>query len=100
MLAPQFAPTLVIYGDVVAFAGGCRLNVFSAADGSELWRADYLISAIALPAGRHTVRFEFRHRSLQIGAAVTITTLVIALGLLTVSVLRRRRQAHSPGVGR
>ncbi|OGV78591.1 MAG: hypothetical protein A3K19_32145 [Lentisphaerae bacterium RIFOXYB12_FULL_65_16] len=39
-LAPQFAPTLVMYGDVVAFAGGCRLNVVSASDGRELWRSE------------------------------------------------------------
>lgn len=48
-IAPQFAPTLMIYGDVVAFAGGKQLNVVSAADGKELWRADYPASNYSVP---------------------------------------------------
>ncbi len=49
LLAPQFAPTLIIYDDVVAFAGGRQLNVLSSADGSELWRADYAPSNYSVP---------------------------------------------------
>lgn len=49
ILAPQFAPTLIIYGDVVAFAGGRRLNVVSATDGRELWRSDYAPSGYSVP---------------------------------------------------
>lgn len=49
VLAPQFAPTLVIYGDVVAFAGGRQLNVVSAADGHELWRSEYAPSNYSVP---------------------------------------------------
>ncbi|MFV2065883.1 MAG: PQQ-binding-like beta-propeller repeat protein [Pirellulales bacterium] len=49
ILAPQFAPTLIIYEDVVAFAGGCQLNVVSAVDGSELWRSDYAPSNYSVP---------------------------------------------------
>lgn len=49
VLAPQFAPTLIIYGDVVAFAGGRQLNVVSAADGRELWRSDYVASNYSVP---------------------------------------------------
>lgn len=49
VLAPQFAPTLIIYEDVVAFAGGRRLNVVSALDGSELWTSDYAPSNYSVP---------------------------------------------------
>ena len=49
VLAPQFAPTLIIYQDVVAFAGGRQLNVVSAADGRELWRSDYAPSNYSVP---------------------------------------------------
>ena len=48
-IAPQFAPTLMIYGDVVAFAGGQQLTVVSGADGKELWRADYPASNYSVP---------------------------------------------------
>lgn len=49
LLAPQFAPTLVIYGDVVAFAGGRQLNVVSATDGRELWKSDFASSNYSVP---------------------------------------------------
>ena len=49
LLAPQFAPTMVIYEDVVAFAGGRQINVVSASDGRELWRKDYAASNYSVP---------------------------------------------------
>ena len=49
ILAPQFAPTLILYHNAVAFAGGCRLNVVSAEDGRELWRSDYASSNYSVP---------------------------------------------------
>jgi hypothetical protein len=49
LLAPQFAPTLILYEDVVAFAGGRQLNVVSADDGRELWRSDYAASNYSVP---------------------------------------------------
>jgi outer membrane protein assembly factor BamB len=49
ILAPQFAPTMVIYGGVVAFAGGRQLNVVSAEDGHELWRSPYASSSYSTP---------------------------------------------------
>ncbi|MFW6170886.1 MAG: PQQ-binding-like beta-propeller repeat protein, partial [Planctomycetota bacterium] len=49
ILAPQFAPTLIMYDQVVAFAGGRQLNVVSAADGRELWRSDYAPSNYSVP---------------------------------------------------
>jgi outer membrane protein assembly factor BamB len=48
-IAPQFAPTLMIYGDVVAFAGGKRLSVVSADDGKQLWRTGYPASNYSVP---------------------------------------------------
>jgi outer membrane protein assembly factor BamB len=49
ILAPQFAPTLIMYQDVVAFAGGRQLNVVSADDGRELWRSQYAASNYSVP---------------------------------------------------
>ena len=49
ILAPQFAPTLLIYEDVVAFAGGRQLNVLSAEDGRELWRTPYAATNYSVP---------------------------------------------------
>jgi outer membrane protein assembly factor BamB len=49
LLAPQLAPTLIIYQDVVAFAGGRQLNVVSAENGKELWRTEYAASNYSTP---------------------------------------------------
>jgi outer membrane protein assembly factor BamB len=49
ILAPQLAPTLLIYENVVAFAGGRQLNVISAKDGRELWRAPYAATGYSVP---------------------------------------------------
>ena len=48
-LAPQLAPTMVIYNGVVAFAGGKHINVYSVEDGSELWNAPYASSNYSTP---------------------------------------------------
>jgi outer membrane protein assembly factor BamB len=48
-LAPQFAPTMLIYRDVVAFAGGRQITVVSAANGKELWRADFAATNYSVP---------------------------------------------------
>ena len=49
VLAPQFAPTLIMYENVVAFAGGRQINVVSADDGRERWRADYAATNYSVP---------------------------------------------------
>lgn len=49
VLAPQFAPTLIMYEGVVAFAGGRQLNVVSSEDGRELWRSEYAPSNYSVP---------------------------------------------------
>lgn len=49
ILAPQFAPTVLIYQDVVVFAGGRQLNVVSSDDGRELWRAPFAATNYSVP---------------------------------------------------
>ena len=49
VLAPQLAPTMLIYNNVVAFAGGRRLNVVSADNGRKLWSAPYAATNYSTP---------------------------------------------------
>jgi hypothetical protein len=60
-------------------------------DGAEtpIYRTNYLFRGVAVPAGQHTVTFEYRPASVVLGVAIS------ALGLLVSAllVLRRRRPA-------
>jgi uncharacterized membrane protein YfhO len=51
-------------------------------DGSdaEILRADYVFRAVVLPAGNHTVEFEFKPRSFLFGAALSCLGGLIWLG--------------------
>jgi hypothetical protein len=53
--------------------------------------ADYLLRGVELDAGRHEVRFEYRPRSLAVGAALSLAGVLTVLGL----VLADRRRARS-----
>jgi hypothetical protein len=47
----------------------------------EILRADGVMRAVAVPTGTHTVRFRYAPRSLQLGAAVSFSSLAGALGV-------------------
>ena len=47
----------------------------------EILRANGVMRAVAVPTGTHTVRFRYEPRSLQLGAAVSLSCLAGALGV-------------------
>jgi uncharacterized membrane protein YfhO len=53
-----------------------------------IYRADYTFRAVALPAGRSTVRFVYRPASFRVGVVVSLATLA---GLAVVWIGGRRR---------
>lgn len=59
----------------------------------QILRANGLFRAVAVPAGRHEVVFEYRPESLRLGAAVSMLSLVI-LGLSPVIDARVRERAR------
>jgi hypothetical protein len=54
-------------------------------------KADYLLRAVPVPAGRHRVEFHFRSAAMRHGLTLSIVSLVLTLGLLGLGLLRRRR---------
>ena len=62
-----------------AYYPGWRASV----DGRAVWlyRADYAIRGVLVPAGEHTVRFEYRPRSFFLGAGISLLSLLLLLGL-------------------
>jgi hypothetical protein len=78
-------PRLLVLTDV--YYPGWRVSI----DGrpAKLYRGNFAFRAVAVPAGFHTVTFEYRSASVRTGAAVS----VVALLLVIAAVVRGRRQA-------
>jgi hypothetical protein len=56
---------------------------------AEILKADYLLRAVAVPAGTHRVEFHFRPRAMRQGLLLSCGSLLLALGLLGAGLLRR-----------
>lgn len=62
-----------------------------------LLTADLLLRGVAVPAGNHEVRFVYRDPAVGRGLAVSVTGLLVAMGLILFPGLRRRWAARSIG---
>ena len=63
-------------------------------DPATIYRADYIVRAVFVPAGDHVVRFEYRPLSFRLGvwlAAALVLTILVVYGV------RRRGLAENPG---
>ena len=61
-------------------------------------RADYLLRAVAVPAGHHAIAFHYRSKAVRNGLILTIVSLVVVLaGIFGGSRLRRSPAAAGPG---
>ena len=63
----------------------------AAVDGAAtpIHRTNYLFRGVVVPAGQHTVTFEYRPRSVLVGAATSGVALIVAIAILVAG--RRRR---------
>ena len=61
-------------------------------------KADYLLRAVPVPAGRHRVEFHYRSKAVRQGLALSIVSLVIVLACIGGTALRDRMRAR-PGPG-
>jgi hypothetical protein len=57
---------------------------------AEILKADYLLRAVAVPAGSHRVEFHFRPRTMRQGLLLSCASLLVTLALLGAGLLRRR----------
>jgi hypothetical protein len=58
-------------------------------------RTNYAVRGVAVPAGRHRVRFELAPESLWVGGIASVASTAILAGLLVAAALRARRGAVS-----
>jgi len=63
---------------------------------AEMLRADHLLRAVVVPAGRHHVAFHFESASVRRGLMLSIASAAIALLLLLAGALRGRRPKVAP----
>jgi uncharacterized membrane protein YfhO len=61
-------------------------------------RADYLLRAVAVPAGRHRVEFRYASPALRNGLRLSIVSLIAILAMFAVALLLRRRATSAAGV--
>jgi len=59
----------------------------------EILKADYLLRAVAVPAGKHRVEFRFASPAMRQGLVLSGASLLVTLGLLGAGLLRRRSSA-------
>jgi len=64
-----------------------------------LLKADYLLRAVVVPAGRHEVVFRFTPPVMRLGLGVSALGLLVSLGLVVAGPLRRRIAAQGPPPG-
>ena len=66
---------------------------------AEIFRANYLLRAINIPAGQHDIRMEFRPESVEKGDKIAIVLVLImyatVLGLIAGTLIKRGRQHKS-----
>lgn len=66
---------------------------------AEIFRANYLLRAMNIPAGQHEIRMEFRPDSIRLGNTVSTLFIVImystVLGLIIGTLVKRRQQRKS-----
>ncbi|MBE2240971.1 MAG: YfhO family protein [Caldilineaceae bacterium] len=62
---------------------------------AQIYRGNFLFRAVYVPAGEHTVVFEYVPVYLQLGAIITVTTALFVLTATLYSLKRSRRKAAS-----
>ena len=88
-------PTFLVTSDV--YYPGWQATV----DGTpaRIYQTDYLLRGVAVPAGNHVVRFQFRPQSFYVGGSVSIISalLLIGIGLLRSSTPKPQQKVKDQG---
>jgi uncharacterized membrane protein YfhO len=64
-----------------------------------LYRADYLIRAVPVPAGEHTVELRYESWTLRLGTVVSLLAGLILAALVLARIRNRRKSTEKPSAG-
>ena len=62
---------------------------------TDIYRANYLMRAVHVPAGRHTVVFEYRPASFRMGIILSLAGALAGGALVAAHILRKRREVET-----
>ncbi len=63
---------------------------------AEVLRTDYLLRAVAVPAGRHTIVFKYQPVAVRNGLMVSLASVALVLVLIVIGVVTGRSSKVSP----
>jgi uncharacterized membrane protein YfhO len=58
---------------------------------ADIIATDYMFRGVWIPAGKHVLTFDYWPRSFTVGAVITILSILVALLLLIIPPVRKRR---------
>ena len=62
---------------------------------TKIYRANYLFRAVALPAGQHEIVFRYHPWNFRLGAAISITAILLIMGYATLPFIRGSRRSQT-----
>ena len=82
-------PALAVFSEIYYKDGW---NVYIDGEKSEYFRANYVLRAMQVPAGNHTIEFKFEPKVYKIGEAISLASSVILILLLVFVSFRELKQ--------
>ncbi len=83
---------VVVFSDIYYPGWTCTID----GEPAEIARVNYVLRAVRMPAGKHTVEMSFNPRSVQLTETVAYTALMVLalliLGSVVITVLRRKKE--------
>lgn len=87
------SPQVAVFSEVYYPHGW---NAYIDGKKSDYFKADYLLRAMYVPAGNHTIQFKFEPASFSIGRLITIVSTILVLLILLATIIFYSRKKNKP----
>jgi uncharacterized membrane protein YfhO len=69
-------------------------NVYVDGKKSSLFRADYVLRAMNVPAGQHTIEFKFEPQVVKTGSIISLISFLLMVALLGIGIYFKRKNCQ------